>query len=472
MHRFLYKIFFWFWLGIVLVIVTWVGLTAFTRSRTEADESWRNKYGPRVDLLAQREVEVLDRDGRSGLEKYIGTFAKEPRVQGYMFDANGREVLGRVAPPSVLEIAKEMRSSLATDPVYFTAQRIIAENIAGPSGREYAVVMTYPQPSLLRRPLFDFLFTDLRTGGLIRFFAVAAVAGFFCFWLARQITNPIEKLRLATREIANEHLRTRVDETLLTRGDELADLSRDFDRMAERIDGLVTAQRRLLVDVSHALRSPLARLSVALGLAREVANPESSEHLDRIERETDRLNQLIGQLVTMARADSGVDLEQKKVFDVSLLLEEVAADGNYEAVRRNCAVKFDVPSECLIEGAPEMLRGAFENVVRNAIRHTADGTNVDIAMEFRPVGSGSRAVIQVRDHGTGVPEDALTELFLPFRQVPNSSSQNGTGLGLAITEQAFRLHGGSATAANAAGGGLLITLELPIFDSNRHSLTT
>jgi signal transduction histidine kinase len=465
MPRLFYKIFLWFWLGIAVVSATLVASTVLTHSRSAEDERWRQKYGPMVDLWAQREAEVFDHDGRSGLEKYIASFVKDPGVYGFIFDG-GQEVLGRQAPPRVLQVVALVSESSAAEPRFFTEERIIGEKAFGPSGRPYVVVVTYPAPPIVPRPVFQFLYADLDREGIIRLVAVLIVAAFFSFWLTRQITSPIDKLRWAARQIANEHLDARVDKTVLSRRDELADLGRDFDRMAQRIDALVTAQRRLLADVSHTLRSPLARLSVALGLVREGADPETSEHLDRIERETDRLNKLIGQLLTMARVDSGVDLEQKKVFDLGLLMEEVAADGDYEARSRNCAVEFSQPAECMIEGAPEMLRSAVENVVRNAVRYTAEGTNVLISMECHRAGCGSRAIIQVRDHGAGVPDDAIAELFLPFHQLIDGMRQDGTGLGLAITERAFRLHGGNVTAANAPGGGLVVTLELPTLDSN------
>jgi two-component system CheB/CheR fusion protein len=225
----------------------------------------------------------------------------------------------------------------------------------------------------------------------------------------------------------------------------------------------------LLADVSHALRSPLARLSVALGLAREGVRPETLEHLDRIDRETERVNKLIGQLLTMARVDSGVDLEQRKVFDLGLVVEEVAVDGDYEARSRNRAVVFNPSPECLIEGAPEMLRTAVENVVRNAVRYTAEGTDVELTMKCIRSPEGPQAVIQVRDHGPGVPEDVIAELFLPFHRLLDAVGKDGTGLGLAITECAFRIHGGSVTAANAPGGGLVVTLNVPMLDSDRGS---
>jgi signal transduction histidine kinase len=251
---------------------------------------------------------------------------------------------------------------------------------------------------------------------------------------------------------------------VLTRRDELADLGRDFDRMAERIEALVSAHRHFLADASHALRSPLARLNVALALVRR--RPESqatAEHLDRIERETERLNVLIGQLLVMARLDSGVDLERTASFDLGVLVDEVAADADYEARGRQCTVEFTQPFPCPVEGAREMLRGAVENVVRNGVRHTAVGTSVEIAITCPFTADGPRVVVQVRDHGPGVPEESLTELFTPFHHI-ESGWQGGdrTGLGLAITKRTLDIHGGAVRAANAPGGGLIVTLELPL----------
>jgi len=233
--------------------------------------------------------------------------------------------------------------------------------------------------------------------------------------------------------------------------------------MADRIEHLVTAQRHLLSDVSHALRSPLARLNVALGLARRHSAPAASEHLDRIELETDRLNTLIGQLLMMARVDSGVDIERQVVFDLAAVVDEVAMDADYEARERRCTVQVEHRRDCLVEGAPDLLRSAVENVVRNAVRHTADGTTVEVSMD-RVHGDQPRVVIEVRDHGPGVSDDVLERLFVPFYRGANGATESldGSGLGLAITKRIFDVHGGTATAANAAGGGFIVTLELPL----------
>jgi two-component system sensor histidine kinase CpxA len=168
-------------------------------------------------------------------------------------------------------------------------------------------------------------------------------------------------------------------------------------------------------------------------------------------------------LLTLARVESGVDLEKKEVFDLGLLVQGVASDGDYEARSRDCGVKFTSTSEFPVEGAPEMLRGAVENVVRNAIRYTAIGTDVEISIDRKNSNSHSNAVIRVRDHGMGMPEKDLAHLFIPFHRGSDETrkTSDGAGLGLAIAERAFRLHGGKVTANNASEGGLIVTLELP-----------
>jgi signal transduction histidine kinase len=467
MSRLFYRVFLWFWLSIIVVSTTLIALTVVKHSRASRDEHWRDRFGPRVDLWAHQEAEILDHEGTFVVSKYVQSIESDPGVRNYLFDAGGLELLAGQAPPLVLQAVGSMTQSTGAEAQFFARNRMIAEKVFGPSGKSYVVIVTFPTPSILPRRLFQFVGQDnLERDGIIRLGAILLVAGLFCFWLARQITSPIDKLRIATREIANEHLDTRVDKTVTTGRDELAELGRDFDRMAERLDALVTAHRRLLADVSHTLRSPLARLSVALELARQRANPEISDHLDRIEREADRLNRLIGQLLTLARIDSEVDLQRKTVFDLASLVQEVTADGDYEARGRGRAVKFTRSSECLVEGIPPMLRGAIENVVRNAVRHTPEGTNVEIAMELQGVRSHLRAIIYVRDHGIGVSADELGSIFLPFHRSAEGANLDpyGAGLGLAITQRAFHFHGGTAIAANMPGGGLVVKLELPASD--------
>jgi two-component system sensor histidine kinase CpxA len=461
------KIFLWFWLGVVVVSGTLVGLTELTSSRAQDDRLWREKFGPRVDLWARQETHILRTKGPAALEEYVGSFQADPGVLNYMFDGGGHEVFDRQPPQSVAAVVDALMQADGWTQRVDPAERIIAERVIDANGSPYVVVVDFPQPSVLSRPLFELLSADFSgrptRASAVRLAAVVAVAGILCFVLARHIAAPIDRLRLATRKIAHAELGTRIERDVLNRGDELAALGHDFNGMADRIELLLTAQRQLLSDVSHALRSPLARLNLALGLARRHSVAGVGEHLDRIELETERLNTLIGQLLTMARVDSGVGLERRRVFDVAALVDEVAMDADYEARARGCGVVVSGERNCLATGAADLIRGAVENVVRNAVRHTADGTRVEITLARRQAASGSVVVIGVRDHGPGVPDKIVPRLFVPFYRGPHADKNpNGTGLGLAITRRTFEVHGGTVTAANAEGGGFVVSLVLPL----------
>jgi two-component system sensor histidine kinase CpxA len=243
------------------------------------------------------------------------------------------------------------------------------------------------------------------------------------------------------------------------RRDELASLAADFDLMAEKIESLINSQRRLLGDISHELRSPLARLNVALELARQRAGADAASALERIQHEAENLNEMIGQLLALTRLESGAEGLRKTAFDLVELVNSITADANFEAAGRNRTVRFKSNGPCTIVGNELLLRRAIENVVRNAVQYTAEGTEVEVELK-----SEGGAVITIRDHGEGVPENALREIFRPFYRVDEARDREagGVGLGLAIADRAVRLHDGSVEAANEITGGLFVTIKLPI----------
>lgn len=281
------------------------------------------------------------------------------------------------------------------------------------------------------------------------------VGGIFCFLVSRHLTKPLFQLGDAAAKIAEGRLETRVEPSLTRRRDEIADLARNFDRMAERIEALITGQRRMLGDVSHELRSPLSRLTVALGLVKQGSPEEVAENLERIAIEARRLDTLIGQLLTLTRIDSGVDRGAPAKFDLTNLVQEVANDGDFEARSRNRRVVIKRADPSAIEGFEELLRSAVENVVRNAIRHTPEGGKVEVSIETQ----AGRARIEVRDFGPGVPEEMRDEIFIPFRRVGGTAE--GAGLGLAIAERAVKVHAGTIRAKNVSPG-LTIEIALPV----------
>ena len=333
-----------------------------------------------------------------------------------------------------------------------TAVKARSVTVAG--GRRYVLVAALPI-GLMR------LLHDAPSVQVLRLLAVCVTAAAACYGLARHVARPLTTLRTATRELAAGNLAVRVGATLGRRPDEFGDLARDFDRMAERIDGLVSAERSLLRDISHELRSPLARLNVALGLARHQAG-EDQAALDRIEREAERLNSLIGQLLMLARLESGATGPRREPVDLRALVREVAEDADFEARSRHRAVRVVETCSAGVHGDPELLRSAVENIVRNAVRHTREGTAVEIDMHAESEGS-RRVSIRVRDRGPGVPEAALPFIFEPFYRVGDGRERGtgGVGLGLTIAHRTIRLHGGSLRATNAPDGGLVVELRLP-----------
>jgi two-component system sensor histidine kinase CpxA len=279
------------------------------------------------------------------------------------------------------------------------------------------------------------------------------------------MTRPVSRLRTAAQSLADGDLSARTGAPPNGRRDELTELMRDFDRMAERIEGLVESQSRLLKDVSHELRSPLARLSVALGLARQKSAPEVESSLNRIELEADRLNQLIQRLLTISRLESGTDGLRKTKLSLRELVEQVAHDAEYENPGRGCQVTTPASDDdgFLIEADPDLLRSAIENVIRNATRYTAEGTKVEVRLERQPAANGEEIVVSVRDSGPGVPNEALQKIFEPFYRLDDARNRQtgGAGLGLSIADRAIRLHGGQLRASNRKEGGLEVEIWIP-----------
>jgi two-component system, OmpR family, sensor histidine kinase CpxA len=285
------------------------------------------------------------------------------------------------------------------------------------------------------------------------------VSGVICYLLTRYLTAPILRLRTAARQLAQGELTARVTD-MKPRHDEIGELVRDFNFMAGRIEALVTSQRQLISDISHELRSPLARVNAILGLARQRLGPNVL--FDRIERDTERLNEMIGRLLTLARLDMTSVSPELRRTDLEALVSDIVADAQWEAGERNCRVDLVCDCDCYVDANPDLLRSAVENIIRNAIRYTAAGTTVDVRLDCCKGDHGDLAVMRVRDRGPGVPSGELANIFRPFYRVADARDRQsgGVGLGLAIAERVARLHGGSIHAENRTAGGLEVVLTL------------
>jgi signal transduction histidine kinase len=479
------KVFLWFWLATTLsgVALFLIGLATQTgppaEHRRRAMDQWRHLTGQTLALYGETAVTLLERDGPAALNDYTRRVEQAAGIRVVLLTRGSDTVLDREASGDARRLAARAAESGSVEVELARSAPLVATRVLGPRGEPYvaAAVLVGPTPPgppppwMAPSPSAPGLWTALLAefSRFARGFGMPAlvsfvVGGLVCLGLAWRLTAPLRRLRTAAQRLASGDLAARVGVGPVKGRDEIAALGRDFNLMAERIEELLTTQRRLLRDISHELRSPLARLNVALELARRRSGQEAKGVLDRMEREAERLNELIGQLLTLTKLDSGHDRIAPEPVSLTRLVQAIAADANFEAQRRQRTVHAVCENELIVHGSEEMLRRAIENVVRNAVRYTVESTRVEITASRRPDRSGDQAVIRIRDHGPGVPDSALPHLFLPFYRVAEARERQtgGAGIGLAITERAVRLHNGTVTAANAADGGLVIEIVLPV----------
>src|SRR5579862_5664279 len=444
------RIFLSFWVAQALFFVLAILVTLAFRPRSSTWEALRT-------TVLNDSVSAYEEGGPTKLRDYCAELEKTQNVRAYLFDEHGVEVSGRGVPDWAMRVAAGGPRS-PQNGFMFPAPPVQRDSRASSDGKHrYTVVIGLPPgPRVFIGP------RGVPSTGLI---IGVITSGLVCYLLSWYLTKPIMRLRTATRQLAAGDLTARTGAPASTRRDEVAGLMRDFDAMAERIETLLNAQSRLLNDISQELRSPLARLNVALGLARQRAGGESTEMLDRIEMEASRLNELIGRILTLARLEDGEQLVPQTPVPLAELVESVVEDAEFEAQARHCHVHAAIaPGDWEVRGNPSLLHSAIENVVRNAIRYTQEGSTVDVDLRREARAGTSEAVLRVSDSGPGVPSDALAKLFQPFYRLDEARGRmtGGVGLGLAITERAVRFHGGKVSASNRQPGGLMVEIRLPL----------
>jgi signal transduction histidine kinase len=446
------KIFIWFWLAMALVVLAHALSTMLV-----FDETPKRRLEGELAMSGLTATEKYEQEGKAGADNYLDLLERTTRNRAYLFDENANQIAGREAPPMIAEMAQALVAGGESRFIQTARIDFMAKKVSGPGGKRFIIAGGTPRPTGIRLPFWPRVWWA-------QVIAVLLTAGVFCYLLARYLSSPVVKLRAATQQLAAGDLSARVGAAHNRRRDELADLGRDFDVMAERIESLMASQQRLLHDISHELRSPLARLKIALELARQSDGPEAAWALGRIEREADRLNDLIGQLLTLARLDSSSQKTDNDSVDLKRLVDEIVLDADFEARNYNRSVEVIANQDCLIAGNEQLLRSAIENVIRNAVSYTAEGTAVEVSLRCQDTYDGARAVISVLDKGRGVPQAVLADIFRPFYRVGDARDRQsgGIGLGLSISHRAVQAHGGTVTASNAPAGGLLVEIHLPI----------
>lgn len=445
MNRISLRIFLGVWLTLLAVITVTVGIVVALVARAPP-------AGEPAPFMTQA-ASALARDGREGLQRWLAGPAQDlPYFLVYVLDDAGRDLLGRTPVGPVRSWPVWQGGPLPGAPGVTYAPGNPMPMLTGPDGARYAIV-TLPPP-----------WSPFRALARPKVFAVVVAVALgltaLISWLvASSMTRPIRDLRRHIEHVRGGDLARHIPAATLNRGDEIGDLGRSFASMTAHVRQLIGARERLLRDVSHELRSPLARIRMALALARQ-PGADVDAQIVRLETEVQRMDDLIAQILALSRLAEDSDSFSRGDFDLAELVDRIATDAEFEARSTGRSVQWAAPQDpVLVAGNEHWLGAAIENVVRNAVRYGPAGQPVEIELTT----SDSRARLRVRDHGSGVGEAELARIFEPFYRTASAREREsgGEGLGLAIAERVLRLHEGSALARNAPGGGFIVELTLP-----------
>lgn len=367
-----------------------------------------------------------------------------PSMDIYVIGPDGHDVLGRTVPDVVTRAITD-----GTNPDGRAARQVYLQK-NGLNGHTIAGLASYfPLSQVLSKPGARALMITV----------LIVISAAVSFLLARFIVLPVRRLQSAGQKVAAGDLSVRLAPTVGSRTDDIARLTRDFDVMTERVDALLKSQQRLMRDVSHELRSPLARLQALFSIVRQGAESTDLPHLDRMENELERLDELIGEILVYARLEARQSVSRHPT-DIVDLVQNIVDDASLEGQASDKHIELTAPDRVVTNVDSGLVHSAVENVIRNAIRYSPEGKPVEVEITEQT----DRVVITVDDYGPGVPDDALDQIFEPFFRVDQSrSTHSGSGgIGLSIAERSIRLHGGTIVARHREGSGLQIEIELPV----------
>lgn len=428
-----WKIFIWFWAAMILIMLATALYSSYFFQRNYKPE----RMDELLNFYAIAAAGVYDSGGPAALNHWIN-HVKPPikmKMKYVIIEPAGSAVpVKRNIKPKAHRRFSESRAVKTKD------------------GQRLQLIAKLPSPrqQMKARRISYFM---------IRTVFAILIAGIICYLLSLYLTRPLRKLKTAARKIAAGELSTRVSNTIGNRRDEISELANEFDQMAEKIEKSMTAQRELLQHVSHELRSPLSRLQVSLELARRRSQGDIDKELDRIGLETEKLNELIGEILSLSRLQY-LNENQFQDIDMIELIKNIVDNVNFEFSQVALPVKLthNVDSYPL-QANKKLLQRAIENILRNAYRYSS----VDKAIELsiKACTKPKSLTIDIRDYGPGVQNKDLSHIFTPFYRAKSSHQEDGYGLGLAIAKQAIRLHMGDIKASNQPPTGLLVSIKLP-----------
>jgi two-component system sensor histidine kinase CpxA len=451
MRHLFVKIFLWFWATVILTGISLV--LAFFLQSANVPSRWHAGFEDTARYFGTAAAGTFEQGGASAASDYIHRLSADAHIHGCLFDDAGHPLAGEYCP-EFEAVGAHVANGKPSDYGMQRGLARMAVPIKGSDGRSYIYAS-----ELLAGPRA--LVGDRPGTVPLRIVVALLVSGAVCYFLTLYLTAPILRLRSVAQQIAAGELGMRAEPRMELRRDELGDLVRDFNRMADKTEHLISSQRQLLYDVSHELRSPLARMNVALDLLRGRVREDPA--LIRIGIDLQRLNEMIGRLLTVAKLEATSTLQTPIRVDLSELVSSVVSDADFEAQETGSRVDIVQAAKLAVTGDPNLLRSAIENVLRNAVRFTRAGTAVEVVLRTNGLTSSPEAIISIRDHGPGVPEQELVNIFTPFYRVTDARSRDsgGVGLGLAITERVVRLHGGRIRAMNDPNGGLRVEMIFP-----------
>jgi len=450
MHRLFLKIFFWYWLtawGMIAIVLLGSRLTGMRQV------SAPNMYATVAPILAAEAAKTYESGGPEAFARFSQSDVHDHERQIFLLDGSYKDVLSQPLSDDGLRLAHAAKNGQ----LVVLRGHIAAYKFVSSTGHPY-ILMLYLKSDFRR--IGDALVGD----GLPFSISLVLLVTLLCLALAYHIASPIHSIQSTARRVAQGDLKARVPSSVSRRYDELAALAKDFDSMVNRLDSLIQTQKNLLNSVSHELRSPLARINLSLALLKNRFSPDSDELFQRLDRDVERIDLLMGQLLTLSRLEAGFSSAEREDVDFAQLVEEVAADGNFEAQALGKSVSFQTTGSIILRNAdPHALRSACENIIRNAVRFTRPGSDVQIVLNVDRNAPEPLAFLSIRDHGPGVPEGSLQAIFQPFYRINGDGEvTGGNGLGLAIASEAIRLHRGTIRAENLRPTGLEIIIQLPV----------
>lgn len=466
MGRLFWKVLAGFWLALIVAAAA-VGFVVSLEQQARFDEQLAQTEAQLAESPSARrrivEAATLLRHAGPGVaaEVLVAGGQRSSRRAVLIVDEAGNDLLGRDVPAQALARARatavDDRALAAPDDADepgADSGRPIALRVQLGDARYIVFATSPPAASTPHAWRARSRFPRGSPGLLIIAGLIASLA--FAAGLAWYMAQPIRLMRGAVRRMAAGDLATRISARMGRRRDELSELACEFDDMAARLQALIGSHQRLLHDVSHELRSPLARLQAAIGLAEQ--DPErTAAMLARIEHEAARLDALVGEVLALARAESTHATQAGAPVPVDELLAAVSDDASFEAEGLGCEVRFSAGApDVVLNGHSELLHRAFDNVVRNALRHTALHSSVEIRSRLL----AEQVEIRVDDHGPGIAATERERMFEPFSR--GRASGEGFGLGLAIARRAIEAHGGHIEALDRPGGGLRMRIVLPL----------